>query len=119
MSDSEIKQAFVPLVSDFLKYSDKLKDMQTKKKEIETTLKELFESSDKKQLIVHDKKISYSETTRKTAPKFDEIMEIVHSKLMEIPALASSIEEIMADILEEIESRKKESITKTLRVSKS
>lgn len=105
-------------VYNFLECNEKLKKAKDEKKELETLLKSLLEENNVNSLEVNNKKISYTEVTRKIKPKIKDVILLFQECLLDNDNTKSFSDDIMELFNRKLEQKNTEKTTKTIKISK-
>lgn len=116
--DLEKKENIKNLVNEYVICIEKLKEYKDKKTELEEELKYTLEKEGIDVINTNDYKISFVKTERTIPIKSKDIVEIIHSELLDCADTCEIAENIMESLRTNIESKKEKKQVSSLKINK-
>jgi hypothetical protein len=116
--DEEQKENIKNLVKEYVNCIDSMKELKDRKTELEEELKYTLEKTGIDAINTNEFKISFVKTERTMPVKSKDIIEIIHSELLEHPNTSNIAEDLMEQLRSTLESKKEKKQVSSLKVNK-
>lgn len=116
--NDEQKETIKQLVKEYVNCVETMKELKDKKTELEEELKYTLEKSGIDAINTNEFKISFVKTEKTIPVKSKDIIEIIHSELLEHPDTSNIAEDLMEQLRSTLESKKEKKQFSSLKVNK-